>query len=77
MIEAPVYECISADELVALGSGDVEVERLEELLDHVDDCAECRSALRVVVVLKAHREEAIELLERARNWKEGRPCSGL
>ncbi len=76
MTEAPVYECISPEELVELASGEVAVERLEELLDHVDDCEECAGIVATVVQLKAHREEAMEILRRAKTWKEERErCS--
>lgn len=71
MTEAPVYDCVEIDEIVAIASGEVEVERLEELLDHVDECEDCADRLAVIVVLRAHREEAVELLRRAREWKEG------
>ncbi len=75
-MSAPVYDCVEPVEIVALADGDIEVERIEELLDHVDGCRYCSTMLQTIVILKAHRKEARELLERAQEWKEGQPCSG-
>ena len=76
-MSAPVYPCISAVEICELAEGDIANERVEELLDHIDDCDGCSRRLQTIVILKAHRREAIALLRRAHNWKEGRPCSDL
>ena len=70
MTEAPVYECIDPVELVALTAGEVGPERIEELLDHVDECEACGAIVSTVVVLKANREEALDILQRAKTWKE-------
>ena len=68
-MSAPIYDCVEPVEIVALTDGDIEVERLEELLDHVEDCRYCSKMLQTIVILKAHRREARTLLRRAREWK--------
>ena len=75
MSEGLAFGCIDGVEISELAEGDLAVERLEELLDHVEVCRECAVALQTVVILKAHREEAIALLHAAQDWKEGQPCS--
>ncbi len=74
-MSAPVYDCVEPVEIVALTDGDIEVERIEELLDHVDGCRYCSTMLQTLVVLKANREEALEILRRAETWKEREKCS--
>ena len=66
------FDCVDAVEICELAEGDIEVERLEELLDHVETCGDCAAKLQTVVVLKAHRKEAIALIRRAEDWKEAR-----
>ena len=75
MNEAPVYECIDTVELIELTGGDLAVERLEELLDHVEDCKACAGIVHTLVALKANRDEALEILRRANTWKEREKCS--
>lgn len=71
-MSAPGFACVDAVEICELAEGDIAVERLEELLDHVETCGDCAAKLRTVVILKAHRREATALLRRARDWKEAR-----
>ena len=53
---------LNTKELLALADGDVDADRLAVLLDRLDRCPDSAAALRVLVSLKANREEALEAL---------------
>ncbi len=56
---------LNTEELLALANGDVDPDRLAVLLDRLEHCADSAAALRVLVSLKANREEALEALRTA------------
>lgn len=56
---------LNTEELLALANGDVDPDRLAVLLDRLEYCADSAAALRVLVSLKANREEALEALRTA------------
>lgn len=56
---------LNTEELLALINGDVEPDRLADLLDRLEHCPESAAALQVLVTLRANREEALEALRTA------------
>ena len=56
---------LDAQELLELVHGDAEPERLADLLDRLDRCPDSAEGLKVLVTLRAHREEALESLRMA------------
>lgn len=56
---------LNAEELLALMNGDAEPDRLADLLDRLEQCPESANALRVLVTLRANREEGIEAIRQA------------
>jgi tetratricopeptide (TPR) repeat protein len=56
---------LNAEELLALVNGDVEPDRLADLLDRLENCQDSAAALQVLVALRANREEGMEALRRA------------
>jgi len=56
---------LNTEELLALAHGDVEPDRLADLLDRLEHCSESAAALQVLVSLRANREEALEALRLA------------
>jgi len=56
---------LNSEELLALVNGDVEPDRLADLLDRLEHCSESADALQVLVALRANREEALNALHEA------------
>jgi len=56
---------LNTEELLALAHGDVEPDRLADLLDRLEHCSKSAAALQVLVSLRANREEALEALRLA------------
>ena len=56
---------LNTEELLALVNGDVEPDRLADLLDRLEHCPDSAAALQVLVTLRANREEALEALRTA------------
>lgn len=64
---------LKAEELLGLLHGETPAEQLTEQLDHLDACAECAGAFEVMVALRAHREEAQQSLELAKELESAGP----
>ena len=56
---------LNTEELLALINGDVEPDRLADLLDRLEHCPDSAAALQTLVTLRANREEALEALRTA------------
>lgn len=56
---------LNSEELLALVNGDLEPDRLADLLDRLEHCPESADALQVLVALRANREEALSALHDA------------
>ncbi len=65
---------VNTEELLALANGDVEADRLADLLDRLEECPESAAALQVLVSLKANREEALEALRIAADSDAASPA---
>ena len=65
---------LNTEELLALANGDVEADRLADLLDRLEECPESAAALQVLVSLKANREEALEALRIAADSDAASPA---
>lgn len=56
---------LNSEELLALVNGDVEPDRLADLLDRLEHCPDSADSLQVLVALRANREEALNALHDA------------
>ena len=64
---------LKAEELLGLLHGETPAEQLTEQLNHLDACAECAGAFEVMVALRAHREDAQQSLELAKELESAGP----
>lgn len=69
------HQCpFMADELVGLVRGELESDRMQEVLSHLDTCVTCARKVEAIVALTANRDAVLEVL-RGREAAEaaGRP----